>query len=121
MKFYIVLYLTIAFVFSNVVPGTPYLTPGGAVYTDTSSVGERLHTQAAELEKSEGGILDFANIIKSQVSMLIRTIISMASFSFELPDAPGEINTFVSNFFGILSILFIVAVIREVKNLVPFV
>jgi len=121
VKFYIVLYLTIAFIFSNTLPYTPYLSKGGVVYTDTSGVTEKLQKQAEEMSGSEGGFLDFANIIKSQISAFIRTVIAMSTFSFEIPDAPAEINTFVKNFFGILSILFIVAVLREVKNVVPFV
>lgn len=121
MKFYIVLYLSIVFIFSNVVPYTPYMSPGGVVYTDTSDVTGRLQAQAEEMGQSSGGFLDFANIIKSQISAFITTIIRMSTFQFELPDAPAEINSMVKNFFGILSILFIVSVLREVKNVVPFV
>jgi len=121
MKFYIVLYLTIVFIFSNTIPYTPYLSKGGVIYTDTSDVTQDLEKQAQEMSNSRGDFLDFANIVKSQISAFITTIIRMTMFRFEIPDAPPELNTMVKNFFGILSILFIVSVLREVKNVVPFV
>lgn len=121
MKFYIILYLTIAFMFSQATAWTPYMTEGGVQYTDVSGVEQGIRQQAAELQQIEPTPTSFASVVKSQVSALIRTIIAMSTFSFTIPGAPAAVQGFISGFFGILSILFIVAVIREVKELVPFI
>ena len=121
MKFYIILYLTIAFMFSQTIPWTPYMAEGGVQYTDVSSVEEEVQQQAQQIRQTDPTPSSFGSVIKSQVSSLIHTIIVMSTFSFEMPGAPQPVNDFVSGFFGILSVLFIVAVIREVMNLVPWV
>jgi len=119
VRFFIVLYLTIVFVVSTITANVPYLPAAGVNMTNIGNINESIERQAASFQ---GNIKpkEFTDVVKSQLSDFINTIVIMATFSFAINGAPVIVNVLLSGLFGILSILFFLALLREVKNLVPW-
>ncbi len=125
MKFLIVLYLTIAMIFSFITPVTSYMAGGTASGVHITSVNEFYNTtqQAAQkLQAKPLGIINFIDQAKSGSTTMLNVMFKMTMFKFTLgSEAPGLVNSFIQDFFGLLSILFILSLLKELSRLVPWI
>ena len=117
MRFVIILYLMIILTFSLISTYTPFQAVTLHGQTQIESAQNETLSQAkgvaSTTEKSR-----VLTAIPSITGNVISIMVKMTTFNFEIPGAPIEINYFLRGFFGILSVVFWISVIREVINLV---
>jgi len=118
VRFFIIFYMLLVFIVSLSSAQNQWLAVEGVNVTDVSGVGAAIQGQAASLEAAKPK--EFTSVVKSQLMTFIDTIKVMATFSFSINGAPEVVNQLLSIFFGLMSIMFFLALLREVKNLVPW-
>jgi len=121
MRWFIVFYLVLTMFISQATTYSSFIEEGGYSY-DKSKVSEfqrSLEEQAQSL--SQGGATDIAGSLLKIGFNYLKTVSAMATLSFEIPEAPTEVQSFIRVFFALLSWLFIASILREVVRLVPWV
>ena len=125
MKFLIVLYLTIAMLFSFIMPVTSYMAGGtasGVQITSVSNFYKETTSSAQTIRIKKLGLKNFVDQAKSNGASMLNTIMLMTTFQFSLgSEAPPLVNEFIKDFFGLLSVLFILSVLQEMMKLVPWI
>lgn len=121
MRFFIILYLSIVFIMT-VSSQTPYLPGGGvSIQNETSQFETTTKTEIGEQIKNDtSGALGFLDLVKGSTSAFVKTVVKMSSFNYTVQGAPKIVNDFLSGFFGLLSVLFMFSILREVMRIVPF-
>jgi len=117
LRFLIILYLLIPGTFTFL-QSYGWLPDQSAALMDDTALAATSTTQAQAqaFQASDKSTLDLLQFTKSYLG----NVANFAMFSFEIGGAPPAVNSFLALLFGILSWIFLGALVGKLASLIPF-